>query len=87
MNWSAELVALVPPEVVAVTFTTPADSSGDFAVHEVVEEQLTLVAALAPKSIVVAAVAVRKFVPVIVTLVPPVVGPEFGLMELIAGSV
>ena len=83
MNWSAELVALVPPAVVTVTFTVPADSAGDVAVIEVAELTVTAVPVTVP-NITVAPVA--KFVPVMVTLVPPVVGPEVGLMAVTAGT-
>jgi hypothetical protein len=43
----------MPPAVVTVTSTTPADSPGEVAVHEVDDEQLTEVPALAPKATVV----------------------------------
>ena len=41
---------------------------------------------MVPKSTIVAAVAVRKFVPVIVTVVSPAVGPEVGLIAVTVGK-
>jgi len=72
---SAALVALVPPGVVTVTLTVPALSAGEVAVIEVDELTVKPVAAVLPKSTAVAPV---KFVPVIVTLVPPDVLPALG---------
>ena len=46
VNWSAELVRLVPPVVVTVTLTTP-DPAGEVAVHEPVV-QVTAAAATVP---------------------------------------
>ena len=69
MNWSAELVALVPPGVVTVTLTTPAEPEGDVAVQVVLEEQLTAVPALPPKETVLE--PTTKTVPVMVTTSPP----------------
>ena len=86
MNWSADVVVLVPLEVVTVTSTVPADSAGDVAVHDVVEEQLIPVAALEPKATVGTPVAVRKCVPVIVTPVPPAVEPLVGLIAVTVGK-
>ena len=82
MNWSAALVPLVPPGVVTVTSTVP-DPGGDVAV--ICEEltTVTFVAPFAPKSTAVAPV---RFVPVIVTLVPPEAGPEEGLIAVIVGG-
>ena len=70
--WSLALVALVPPGVVTVMSTVPADAGGrgrgdrggavDREAGRVVAPNLT-------------AVAPVKLVPVIVTLVPPAVGP------------
>ncbi len=82
VNWSAMLTADVPPEVVTVTSTVPADSSGLIAVMEVDETTAKLVALVVPKSTVVAPV---KPVPVMVTLVPPAVVPEIGLTSVTAG--
>jgi hypothetical protein len=83
VNWSAELVALVPPVVVTVTLTVPADSAGDVAVMEVAEFTVTAVAVTVPN---ITVAPDRKPVPVIVTEVPPVVGPEVGLMAVTVGT-
>jgi hypothetical protein len=47
--------------------------------------QLTPVAAVVPKRTLVALLAVLKFVPVIVTAVPPAVLPPFGLSAVTVG--
>ena len=78
----AEEVADVPTGVVTVTFTVPAAPAGAVAVIEVEETTVTPVAAFAPKSTAVAPV---KFVPVMVTLVPAVVGPAAGLTAVTVG--
>jgi hypothetical protein len=73
---SADEVALVPAAVFAVMSTAPAVPDGDVATHVVTEEQLTEVAAAAPKLTEVA--PGTKPVPVMVTAVPPVSGPPAG---------
>jgi hypothetical protein len=87
VNWSAELVVLVPPGVVTVTSTVPAAvEAGLTAVIEVSGLDVLgvrLVAAVLPKSTAVAPV---KPVPVIVTLVPPDVEPVSGLMPVTVGA-
>ncbi|MNM85398.1 hypothetical protein D3C81_975110 [compost metagenome] len=82
MNWSAALVALVPPVVVTRTSTVPLPA-GAVAVICVALLTVTPVAAVAPK---VTAVVPLKPEPVIVTVVPPVVGPEVGEMLLTTGA-
>ena len=82
MNWSAALVALVPPAVVTVTSTVPLPA-GDVAVIEVALLTVTDVAAVLPNFTLVAPV---RFVPVMVTLVPPALGPVFGLMLVTVGA-
>jgi hypothetical protein len=82
VNWSAELVALVPPAVVTVTCTVPLPA-GEVAVIWVSESTAGVTEVL-PKWTVVAPSS--KPVPVIVTEVPPVVGPEFGLMPIMVGA-
>ena len=84
MKWSAELVDEVPPGVVTVMSTTPAEPAGDVAEHEVLDEQLTAVPALPPKATVDE--PTTKPVPVIVTAVPPPIGPAFGLTEVTVGT-
>src|SRR5215510_5852394 len=62
--------------LVTVTVTAPAACAGVVAVICVPLTTTTLVAAVPPN---VTVAPETKFVPVIVTLVPPVAGPEFGL--------
>jgi hypothetical protein len=77
-------VAKLPlcPLTVTVTVTAPALPAGVVAVIWVALTTATLVAAAAP-NVTVAPVA--KFVPVIVTAVPPAVGPLFGDTLLTVG--
>jgi heme/copper-type cytochrome/quinol oxidase subunit 2 len=75
-------VALVPPGPVTVTSTVP-DPEGEVAVIEVAEFTVTPVAACPPKETVLPAV---KFVPVMVTVVPPAAGPEAGETALTVGA-
>ncbi|BDT90824.1 hypothetical protein IFM12275_08000 [Nocardia sputorum] len=72
---------LVPAAVVTVTWTVPADPAGAMAVIWVGEFMVNVVAVL-PNLTVVGPV---NPVPVIVTLVPPDVGPDVGEMEVIVG--
>jgi hypothetical protein len=73
----AALAALVFPPTAAVTSGEPMPA-GLTAVQVVVLEQETLVAVAVPNFTVVAPATVLKLVPVIVTVVPPVVTPSFG---------
>ena len=82
VNWSAALVALVPPGVVILTSTVPVPA-GAVAVICVALRTVMPVAAVAPK---VTAVVPVKFVPEMVTLVPPVVGPEVGEILVTVGA-
>jgi hypothetical protein len=70
------------PLTVTVTVTAPALPAGAVAVIEVLLTTTTLVAAV-PPNVTVAPVA--KFVPLIVTAVPPPVGPLFGETLLTVG--
>jgi hypothetical protein len=79
---SAELVALVPVGVVTVMSTVPVPA-GDTALRSLDETTLKLFAGVVPKSTAVAPV---KFVPVTVTVVPPDVGPELGLIAVTVGA-
>ena len=83
MYWSLLPVALVPPGVVTVTSTVPAVPAGAVAVIWVALLTVTLVAAFEPK---LTEAPLTKFVPVIVTMVPPVVGPAVGLMLVTVGA-
>ena len=82
MNWSAALVALVPLDVVTVTSVVPVPA-GDVAVMEVALLTVNDVALVAPNFTAVAPV---KFVPVMVTDVPPAVGPLAGLSPVTVGG-
>ena len=73
----------MPPAVVTVTSTTPADSPGEVAVHEVDDEQLTEVPALAPKATVVD--PRTKPVPEMVTTSVPAVPPAAGVIPVTVG--
>ncbi len=83
MYWSAALVALVPPAVVTVTSTVPAVPAGAVAVRLVALLTITPAALVVPN---LTAVALVKLVPVIVTLVPPAVGPAPGLTPVTVGG-
>ena len=74
---------LVPPGVVTVTSTVPADCAGSSAVMLVAPLTVKLVAVVEPK---VTAVAPVRLVPVIVTLLPPAVGPEVGFTLVTVGA-
>ncbi len=75
MNWSALEVLEVPPPVVTVMSTRPALPAGATAVSDVDELNVTELAELKPNFTVAAE---TKPVPVIVTEVPPAVGPALG---------
>jgi hypothetical protein len=79
---SALLVGLVPPIVVTVMSTAPEDSAGEVAVIEVALVTVKLVAAIDPN---LTALAPVRFVPVIVTLVPPPNAPAVGLTAVTVG--
>jgi hypothetical protein len=61
----------------------PAECAGDVAVIDVALLTVKVVAAVAPKSTAVAPV---KFVPVMVTDVPPAAGPLLGLTFVTVGA-
>jgi hypothetical protein len=65
------------------TVTAPALPTGVVAVIVVLFTTATFVAAVLPNVTVAPA---KKFVPVIVTAVPPAVGPLFGLTLLTVGG-
>jgi len=71
------------PFTVTVTVTAPALPAGVVAVIEVLLTTTTLLAAV-PPNVTVAPLA--KFVPVIVTAVPPATGPLFGATVLTVGE-
>ena len=82
VNRSAELVALVPPGVVTLTSCAPALPAGETAMICVAETGVTT-AAFDPPNLT--ALGLSRFVPVIVTAVPPSVGPEVGLTPVTVG--
>lgn len=73
------------PFEVTVTFTDPAEPAGVVAVIDVLLATVTFVAAVAPN---ITVAGETKFVPVIVTTVPPDNGPTFGdvLVTVRAGA-
>jgi len=75
-------MALVPPSVVTVTSTVPTPA-GEVAVIWVALSTVKEPAALLPN---LTAVTPEKLVPVMVTLVPPDVGPVFGLTLVTVGG-
>jgi hypothetical protein len=83
VNLSAALVALVPPGVVTVTSTVPRVPAGEVAVIEVGLFTVNFAAALLANF---TALAPANPVPVIVTDVPPVLGPEVGLTPVTVGG-
>ena len=80
---ATELVGLDPPGVVTMTSTVPAASAAVTAEMDVAESTVNFDAVDVPNRTEVAPV---KFDPVRVTVVPPVVGPEPGLMALTMGG-
>ena len=75
-------MALVPPGVVTVMSTAPAVSAGAIAVMLVAVS--AVIAAVAVPNLT--AVEPVRLVPVIVTLVPPAVGPAVGLTPVTVGA-
>ena len=73
----------VPPTVVTATALAPAACAGAVAVIDVALFTVKVVAVVPPKETAVAPV---RFVPVIVTLVPPAMGPLDGLTDAIVGA-
>ena len=71
-----------PPGVVTVTVTAPADPAGA-VVLMVVAALASMVAELLPN---VTEVALARFVPVMLTLAPAVVGPATGEIPVIVGA-
>ena len=84
MKSSAEVLADVPPVVVTDTSAVWGDkTAGDTATSAVEELKVTLEAGRAPKLTVLAGV---NAVPVIVTDVPPPVGPDVGFNASTVGT-
>jgi len=78
-----EFAELVPPAVVTRILTAPAMCAGVVQVAEVAETTLTDVHAVPPTDMPVAPV---RLVPVMVMVVPPVVGPLVGKMDVSVGA-
>jgi hypothetical protein len=83
VNLSADVVALVPPGVMTVTSTGPAEPPGEVAVIWVAEFTVKAVAAVPPN---ITAVAPVNPVPVIMTPVLPLAGPLAGEMLVTVGA-
>src|ERR1700747_1889507 len=75
-------MALVPPGVVTVTSTKPAACAGATALSWVADTNVTKVDAVAPNFTLAPD---TKLVPLIVTVLAPVVGPAIGLTLVTAG--
>jgi len=78
-------VPLWPSGLVATTLTMPPSAvwTGAVAVIEVLFTTVTPVAAVPPRLTVA---PVKKFVPVIVTPVPPPTGPVLGVIDVTVGA-
>ena len=74
---------LEPTFSATTTLTAPADCAGAVAVTCVVLTMFTFVATAVPNWTIA---PVAKLAPVIVTTVPPAVGPDVGLMVVIVGA-
>lgn len=74
------------PPVETVTSTLPASWAGETAEQLVADAHDTPVAETPPKLTVVAPAVVEKLVPVMVTVVPPFVGPPVGVMDETVGA-
>jgi hypothetical protein len=81
VNWLAAEVALVPPAVVTRTSTVPVPAG---AVAVIWVALSTVKAAVTPPKVTF--VALEKFVPPMVTLVPPADGPLFGEIDVTVGA-
>ncbi len=82
MKWSALEVADVPLGVVTVMSTVPVPL-GEVTVMEPVVSAVIVPGLAVPKS---TAVALDKLEPLMVTVVPPAVGPLVGLTTVTVGS-
>lgn len=74
---------MVPPAVVTVTSAVPTGAAGATAVIFVALVTVNELAGTAPNATLVAPV---NPVPVIVTVVPPAAGPDFGLIRVRVGA-
>ena len=85
MKWSALVFGLGTLFTRAVTSTAAASCFGDTAVQRSLEVQLTLFDAVAPNLMIVPLVPSANPLPVMVTVVPPALGPLLGLTLLTSG--
>jgi hypothetical protein len=76
----------VPPDVDTVTATFPADAAGVEKVSDVAEFTVTEAVEMVDEPIVTEVLPATKFVPTIVTLVPPAVGPNAGVSDVAVGE-
>ena len=76
----------MPPVVVTETATLPAALAGVVNVSDVALFTVTLPAGMVVPPIVTDVLATTKLVPVIVTVVPPPVGPEVGASDTTVGA-
>src|SRR5437667_12836177 len=81
-SWFAGSLALWPSGLVTVTSTVPSACGGAVAVMEVLWT-VTLVAGVPPNVTVAFG---TKLAPVMVTMVPPALGPELGRMVVTIGG-
>jgi len=86
VNTSALDVTLVPPDVETVISTGQAETTGEVTVRLVVEAAVTVAPVVPNKTVSFAAVA-SKLLPLMMTVVLPVVGPLVGEMEVTTGGV
>ncbi len=77
---------LVPPDVDTVTATFPAACAGVENVRDVDEFTVTEPVGTVVPPIVTEVSPITKFVPLIVTIVPPALCPSAGLIELAVGA-
>jgi hypothetical protein len=77
---------LVPPGVVTVRETLPAEAAGVEKVKDVAEFTVTEAAGMMDVPIVTEVLPATKFVPVTVTLVPPAVDPYAGDSDVTVGK-
>ena len=79
-------MAEVPPGVVTVMSTVPASLDGEVATQVVALAQDTAVPGVVPNMTVVVAEPATKVVPVMVTTVAPVIGPDEGARPVTVGT-
>jgi len=80
---NALALVAIPPIVFTEILCVPTLPAGVIAVMDVADATITLVASTPPTVTIVAPV---KLLPVIVIVVPPVIGPETGLTDAIVGA-